>query len=395
MPIEFRCTSCSKLLRTPDESAGKKAKCPECGTIVDVPREEPFGDEATAHGDVSHGDASYGGQSPTTPSAARKPDSAGERGESASKPTGTGSPTTGPFADVPSPSASAANVEHDNPYAAPTVASRQFDAEGGQDSGDLRRGQVTFENSFNKTWEIFSARIGPCALVGLVGFGILIGLQIFSQIGAMVTQASGELVLIVVFQIISSVLGFFVQTFINVGFIKFAVKLVRTGEAAVNDLFAIGYCFTRALLATLVVALIYIGTMLVLAIPVVAVVAAIGPDNLNQNVGVFVLSIVAAVIVLLVVYSWLYMRLYLFLPFIVDRNAGVIESLRSSDQFMRGNKWMAFLAFLVASVLAIPLVVCTCYVGFIFVLPYLAVLNTVVYFVATGQPTSADRPKVR
>ena len=37
MPIEFRCPSCSKLLRTPDESAGKKAKCPQCATVVDVP----------------------------------------------------------------------------------------------------------------------------------------------------------------------------------------------------------------------------------------------------------------------------------------------------------------------------------------------------------------------
>ena len=34
---EFRCTNCSKLLRTPDESAGKKAKCPQCGTIVGLP----------------------------------------------------------------------------------------------------------------------------------------------------------------------------------------------------------------------------------------------------------------------------------------------------------------------------------------------------------------------
>lgn len=34
---EFRCTSCSKLLRTPHESAGKKAKCPQCGAVVDVP----------------------------------------------------------------------------------------------------------------------------------------------------------------------------------------------------------------------------------------------------------------------------------------------------------------------------------------------------------------------
>jgi hypothetical protein len=37
MPIEFSCPSCSKLLRTPDESAGKKARCPQCSTVVDVP----------------------------------------------------------------------------------------------------------------------------------------------------------------------------------------------------------------------------------------------------------------------------------------------------------------------------------------------------------------------
>lgn len=39
MPIEFRCPACNKLLRTPDQSAGKKAKCPQCGAITDVPAE--------------------------------------------------------------------------------------------------------------------------------------------------------------------------------------------------------------------------------------------------------------------------------------------------------------------------------------------------------------------
>ena len=37
MPIEFRCTQCDKLLRTPDDTAGKQAKCPECGAILPVP----------------------------------------------------------------------------------------------------------------------------------------------------------------------------------------------------------------------------------------------------------------------------------------------------------------------------------------------------------------------
>ncbi len=37
MPIEFRCSHCGKLLRTPDETAGRQAQCPECGALTEVP----------------------------------------------------------------------------------------------------------------------------------------------------------------------------------------------------------------------------------------------------------------------------------------------------------------------------------------------------------------------
>jgi phage FluMu protein Com len=37
MAIEFRCTKCGKLLRTKDDTAGKQAKCPECGTVLQIP----------------------------------------------------------------------------------------------------------------------------------------------------------------------------------------------------------------------------------------------------------------------------------------------------------------------------------------------------------------------
>ena len=43
MPIEFRCTKCSKLLRTADDTAGRQAQCPECGSLSIVPGpSEPF-----------------------------------------------------------------------------------------------------------------------------------------------------------------------------------------------------------------------------------------------------------------------------------------------------------------------------------------------------------------
>jgi len=40
MTIEFRCPDCDKLLRTSDDKAGARAKCPDCGTAVTVPKSE-------------------------------------------------------------------------------------------------------------------------------------------------------------------------------------------------------------------------------------------------------------------------------------------------------------------------------------------------------------------
>ena len=37
MPIEFRCRQCGRLLKTPDDTAGRQAQCPACGTISIVP----------------------------------------------------------------------------------------------------------------------------------------------------------------------------------------------------------------------------------------------------------------------------------------------------------------------------------------------------------------------
>ncbi len=37
MPITVVCQSCKKSLKAPDSAAGKKAKCPQCGTVVVVP----------------------------------------------------------------------------------------------------------------------------------------------------------------------------------------------------------------------------------------------------------------------------------------------------------------------------------------------------------------------
>jgi hypothetical protein len=66
MPIEFRCTQCHKLLRTQDDTAGKQAKCPLCGTLVQIPElgsppPLPLGAAPPAAGQFVAGAASSGG----------------------------------------------------------------------------------------------------------------------------------------------------------------------------------------------------------------------------------------------------------------------------------------------------------------------------------------------
>lgn len=37
MPIEFSCPSCQAKIRTPDNTAGKSARCPKCSTVITIP----------------------------------------------------------------------------------------------------------------------------------------------------------------------------------------------------------------------------------------------------------------------------------------------------------------------------------------------------------------------
>ncbi len=50
MPIEFYCTECRCLLRTGDETAGKQARCPECGAIVPIPEVSVMAEPPTRAG---------------------------------------------------------------------------------------------------------------------------------------------------------------------------------------------------------------------------------------------------------------------------------------------------------------------------------------------------------
>ena len=89
MPIEFRCSRCGRLLRAADDTSGKSARCPECGTLTTIP-------DSSRDGEV-------------VPPAPPGPESAAPQ---------PGPPAGSPFAtELPSPTGQA---DPDNPYQSPT-----------------------------------------------------------------------------------------------------------------------------------------------------------------------------------------------------------------------------------------------------------------------------------
>ena len=98
MPIEFRCSECNQLLRTGEDTAGRQAKCPECGAIMNIPSPGtvPEGPPAPAPQDAS--DSPFGAGSPGLSSPF---DASGGMGDP--PPSDPTNPYQSPAAEIPAP----------------------------------------------------------------------------------------------------------------------------------------------------------------------------------------------------------------------------------------------------------------------------------------------------
>jgi len=338
MPIEFRCTSCAKLLRTPDESAGKRAKCPQCGTIVDVPdsSQETNRDDAVPTGDVA--------RNPFAPSDA----------------------DTRPAQQDPI-----------NPYSSPATMAPASKPEAAP--AELQHSRIEFDDTLRTSWAFFMENLKPLALFGAVVFGISVGMQIVGQAGGVAVQAANEPALFVVFTTLNTIIGILVQTFVSLGTVIYMLKMVRTREAKINDLFAAGPYLVKGILLYLLLALVFGGIVLVCIGPGLATIPLEEP-------GITGAAIVVGAVIAIPLVITLALRFTLCWFFLVDRSAGVMESLTLSGQYMQGNKLTAFLIFLVVGVLGGIFFLCTCCFGQIFYIPYGGILASMIYLTCTGQP---------
>ena len=343
MALEFRCPGCQKLLRTPDESAGKKARCPDCGTVTDVPMGAP--------GPAS--DAS--GTGPSNPFA----DSTG-KGE-------------------PAPPSEAARQTYDprNPYAAPTVTVEPTPGFAANEA--LTQNKITIEQLVWGTYDFIKANFGMSLLFGLMPMAAGMAINFIVTPLNLGAQATRDVRIVIAAQVFGQILSLVMQTFVQMGAVHAGLHWMRTGVVDIGRFFQIGRYLMRGVLIMLLTTFIMMLVMALTCSPGIVLIAM-----REQDAGL--IALVVGVLVASPIMTWIGMRIYLAMVYIVDRNAGVMESLRSSDQAMQGNKLAVLVTMLLGGVVSLPVMCFTCGVGTILIVSTFSVARCLTYLLITGQP---------
>lgn len=359
MSIEFRCTQCNRLLRTQDETAGKKAKCPECGTILTIP---------TAGATPEMGAPPPVGppQSPAVPPSPEPEPPAGEGPESPFGPIEP--PPEGPT----SPFASGAAPDPGNPYASPADYTVGASAGYAAPVGQIVPTQIDLGDVFGRTWEIIKDQWGLCLGLVLVAWLINMGVSLVAGMLPIIGPLASSLF----------------SVWIYIGVALGLLKIARGQETSLGELFNGGAYFLRVFGASLLYGLMVMGVFSILFFPALVgiLVALQGGDEalmIFAAIGLGLLCWIPAMIL-----SLMYSQFYYL---IIDRDVGVLESFSLSREITTGNKLTLFVIWVLIGLLNMAGVL-PCFLGLLFTIPFTALLNLIVYLAMTGQPTADQRP---
>jgi len=345
MAIEFRCTQCNKLLRTGEGTAGKQAKCPECGAVSTIP---------------PAGTALPGEPPPSEPKAPPPVDEAGT-------PFAPGGPQPAPF-------------DPENPYAAPgeyTPAAPSY----APAPGALRHTIIDFGDVFSRTWEIFKVQWGMCLvvilIVGVINFVVN---MVVSGVCQIIGMAAGDPAVAFMFSLSGNVLTTLFSVWIGIGEGLYFLKVARGQSAELSDIFTGWPYFLSVVLAGLIVGMITLVILAVCILPCALIGLAIS-EEAAMGLGVvgLLVGLVPCTIVGLMFSQFYYL--------ILDGNLGAIDALKISKEITTGNKLTLFLIGLAEGGLVI-LGLLACCVGVLPVATFITLLAPVIYLVMTGQRTA-------
>ncbi len=257
------------------------------------------------------------------------------------------------------PSAPAADGERNlNPYASPAMDASP-EAPDAPRLGPIVPTRIDLGDIYGRTWRLFTQhwdKILPVvAAVVALGFGAGMVATVIDQLAALRGNPVVTNVVWVLTFVASQAFGYW----LHIGQTIYLLKVMRGQPAAFQEIFTGGPYFWRVAGGTILYVAMVVGGTFLLIVP----------------------GILAA------------MMFFQYDYLIIDRNMGVLESLKLSALVMQGNK-LTFLGInLLGLLLVVAVALLTCCVGLLAVGPFYALLHVVTYLAVTGQPT-VDNPTV-
>ena len=345
MAIEFPCPRCSQLLRTPDDTAGRQAKCPQCSSIVDIP--------TAGEPDRSEQPAAAGSNNPFAASEQTRQDS---------------------FESPPA-------RDSENPYAPPTSAASRPASTPFSQGQQLTPTRIGFSQTLKRTWAAFTQKLVPCLLFGLVLLGVRLASQIVATPLGIVQQflVEDQPVLFVLVIIAQQVWGIVVGTFLSCLAIRASTCVLRGHPEPVRAMFGVLPYYFRALLVQIVFSLLFFGILALCAVPGVAIYFS------TRDVTMTVVAGVTGGIICFTLLFPLMLRMFVSQFLIVDQEQRVFQAINESGWYLRGNMVTGAFVVLAVSFLGFFFTIVTCCVGVVFTMPFFYLTLAVVYLSITGQ----------
>jgi len=183
MPITFQCPACYAMLKVPDDTVGKQAKCPRCGQIVTISAGAPA--------------------APSSDMGAAVPPPIGGEPPRPQEPTSV------------------------NPYAPPQAQTSYLAP---IDRGTIEPQIISFSETFNVTWRLFFDNIGPFLGMGALLFGLTFVGNMFVNFISLFFAAAGDdeaMIFLGIIVLIFSVLMAAVSMWLQGGMLRYSVELAK------------------------------------------------------------------------------------------------------------------------------------------------------------------------
>ncbi len=275
--------------------------------------------------------------------------------------------------------------DQENPYAAPQADVGPEKAAYGTIAVRPEIGAV-----LSRAWEVYKERIWLCVSAGLIWALFYVAGQVLVQVlqagmGQGPIQPGGPppappnpSAVGLYFIAVIGVTIF--QLWINSGMFLFLLRIARGQEASPGLIFAGGPYLLRLIGATILFYLILFGVAIIGLIPGFVALFASGQSAIG--VIIMVVCVVAVAIVAIVIS----LRLSQYMYLIVDRDAGVLESLQTSFEMTKGYVGTVFAVGFLAGLIGLAGII-ACGVGALFTGPLAALMVIILYLALINQST--------